>query len=164
MNALKHIMLGAFFVCSTSLVMGCAGGGEGPIQPPPPVPAAYADKHMPEGWWTDAEIIEKGRKIYTGEENPDVNCASCHGMDGKPKKRGARDFRVQDRMKLYSDSAWYWRIAEGVPRTKMKAWKEKLKEEDIWKVIAYEHTFSHGGQPAPHDDFTTQAPETASAK
>jgi hypothetical protein len=47
----------------------------------------------------------------------------------------------------------------------MKPWKEKLSEEEIWKVMAYEHAFSHGGTPSPHDDFTTEfTPETASAK
>ena len=66
---------------------------EGPIVPPPPAPAEYADKHMPAGWWADEKIVEEGRKIFIGETNPDVNCASCHGKDGKPVKAGARDFR-----------------------------------------------------------------------
>ena len=84
-------------------VVGCGGeGGEGPIVPPPPAPAEYADKHMPAGWWSDPKIIEEGRELYIGGKNPDVNCASCHGKDGKPVKAGARDFRNGDRMKLYS--------------------------------------------------------------
>ncbi len=77
----------------------CGGGGEGPIVPPPPAPAEYADKHMPAGWWTDAAKMEEGRKLFIGETNPDVNCASCHGKDGKPVKAGARDFRNGERMK-----------------------------------------------------------------
>jgi len=122
------------------------GGGEGPIVAPPPAPAEWADKHMPAGWWTDAAKLEEGRKLYIGETNPDVNCASCHGKDGKPTKAGARDFRVVDRMKLYSDSVWAWRIAEGVPNTKMKAWKSKLSEEDIWKLTLYEATYALAGK------------------
>jgi mono/diheme cytochrome c family protein len=156
----QQILNGAFVVCSLALV--ACGGGEGPILAPPPVPVAYQDKHMPDGWWTDPKIIEEGKKIFIGEENIDVNCASCHGKDGKPVKRGARDFRVTQRMSLYSDSVWFWRVSEGVSKTKMKAWKSKLSEEDIWKVIAFEHTFSHGGQPAAHDDFKL-APTTAEA-
>jgi hypothetical protein len=35
-------------------VVGCGESGEGPIVPPPPAPAEYADKHMPAGWWADA--------------------------------------------------------------------------------------------------------------
>jgi mono/diheme cytochrome c family protein len=128
------------------LVAACEGGGEGPIVPPPPAPAEYADKHMPAGWWADEKMVEEGRKIFIGETNPDVNCASCHGKDGKPVKAGARDFRNGERMKLYSDSVWFWRISEGVPNTKMKAWKSKLSEDDRWKVMAFERTFGLKGK------------------
>ena len=128
------------------MVSGCGEGGEGPIVPPPPAPAEYADKHMPAAWWADDKIVEEGRKLFIGETNPDVNCASCHGKDGKPVKAGARDFRVAERMKLYSDSVWIWRISEGVPNTKMKAWKSKLSEEDRWKLVAFERNFGLKGQ------------------
>ena len=127
------------------VVAGCPEG-EGPIVPPPPAPAEYADKHMPAGWWADDKIVEEGRQIFIGEKNPDVNCASCHGKDGKPVKAGARDFRNGERMKLYSDSVWLWRISEGVPNTKMKAWKTKLSEEDRWKVMAFERNFGLKGK------------------
>jgi len=119
---------------------------EGPIVPPPPAPPEYAEKHMPEGWWADEKIIEEGRQIFIGAENIDVNCASCHGKDGKPVKAGARDFRSAERMTLYSDSIWFWRVSEGVKNTKMKPWKTKLPEEDRWKVIAYERTFGLKGK------------------
>jgi mono/diheme cytochrome c family protein len=127
-------------------VSSCGEGGEGPIVPPPDPPAEYADKHMPAGWWSDDKIVEEGRQIFIGAKNPDVNCASCHGKDGKPVKAGARDFRNAERMKLYSDSVWFWRISEGVKDTKMKAWKTKLPEEDRWKVMAFERTFGLKGQ------------------
>ena len=128
-------------------------GGEGEesvptakLIPPPPAPPDYADKHMPEGWWSDPDIIEQGRQLYIGVENIDVNCAACHGKDGKPVKKGARDFRQAERMKMYSDSQWFWRISEGVKGTKMPAWKKKLpNEEDRWKLIAYERTFGLDG-------------------
>jgi mono/diheme cytochrome c family protein len=129
---------------SMGVVIGCTGGeqgGEGPIVPPPPAPVEYADKHMPTDWWGDAARLEEGRKLFVGEANPDVNCASCHGKDGKPVKAGATDFRNPERMKLYSDSVWFWRISEGVPNTKMKGWKSKLSEEDRWKLVLYERTF-----------------------
>lgn len=127
-------------------VGACGGESEGPIVPPPPAPAEYADKHMPAGWWMDAAKMEEGRKLFIGETNPDVNCASCHGKDGKPVKAGARDFRVSDRMKMYSDSVWFWRISEGVPNTKMKAWKSKLSDEDRWKLVLFERNFGLAGK------------------
>jgi leucyl aminopeptidase len=52
-----------------------------------------------------------------------------------------------------SDSYWFWRVAEGVPKTTMKAWKSFLSEEQIWKVIAFIHQFSHGGKPSEHTDY-----------
>jgi len=127
-------------------VSACGGGGEGPPKPPPPAPPEYADKHMPAGYWNNPEILEEGKAIFTGQQNIDVNCASCHGKDGKPVKAGARDFRRTEQMQLYSDSVWFWRVSEGVSGTKMKAWKSKLSEDAIWKVIAFEATFGLNGK------------------
>jgi mono/diheme cytochrome c family protein len=127
-------------------MVACDGEGEGPIVPPPQAPAEWADKHMPAAWWTDPAKLEEGRKLYVGETNPDVNCGSCHGKDGKPAKAGARDFRVSERMNLYSDSVWAWRIADGVPNTKMKGWKSKLSEDDVWKLVLFERSFALAGQ------------------
>ena len=105
--------------------LSACGGGEGPPKPPPPAPPEYADKHMPEGYWNNPEILEEGKAIFTGQQNIDVNCASCHGKNGKPVKAGARDFRRTEQMELYSDSVWFWRVNEGVKGTKMKAMEEQ---------------------------------------
>jgi len=101
---------------------------------------------MPDGYWGDPAIVEEGKAIFTGAQNIDVNCASCHGKDGKPVKAGARDFRNGEHMAKFSDSQWFWRISEGVTGTKMKPWKSKLSEDAIWKVIAYESTFGLEGK------------------
>lgn len=111
-----------------------------------PVPAEYADKHMPAGWWTDTNIIEEGRQIYSQE-----GCRSCH-KDGQPVKSGV-GLRDQKNTSRFSDSYWFWRVAEGVPKTTMKAWKSYLSEEQIWQVIAFTHQFSHGGKPSEHTDY-----------
>jgi mono/diheme cytochrome c family protein len=123
------------------------------LPPLPTVPPEYADKHMPPGGWTDPKAIEDGAKIYSGEANPVVNCGSCHGKDGQPVKKGARDLRDPKNTTRFSDSFWFWRVSEGVPKTKMKAWKQYLSEEQIWHVIAFEHQFSHGAKPAEHTDY-----------
>lgn len=144
---MKLIDLLRWLLCAALLGVGLtvSACAEEPIVPPPPAPPEYADKHMPEGWWADEKIIQEGKDIFIGKTNIDVNCASCHGKDGRPVKAGARDFRVAERMKLYSDSVWFWRVSEGVKNTKMKPWKTKLPEEDRWKVIAYERTFGLKG-------------------
>lgn len=150
-GTMKEFQLAKSFLISGLAVMGlsmsaCGGGGEGPPQPPPPAPPEYADKHMPAGYWNNPEVLKEGEAIFTGQQNIDVNCASCHGKDGKPVKAGARDFRRTEQMELYSDAVWFWRVSEGVSGTKMKAWKSKLSEDAIWKVIAYEASFGLKGK------------------
>ena len=99
--------------------MGCAlilSGGLASAEdlaPLAPVPADYTGKHMPAGGLTDPKAIEEGGKIYRGEFNTDINCASCHGKDGKPVKKGACDLRDQKNTTQYSDSYWFWRVSEG---------------------------------------------------
>ena len=148
--AMKSNIARVAVVLGIGFFAGCSGGdggGEGPIVPPPPAPAEYADKHMPPDWWTDSQKLEEGRKLFIGEgANPDVNCASCHGKDGKPVKAGATDFRNPERMKLYSDSVWFWRISEGVPNSKMRGWKSKLSDEDRWRLVLFERSFSMPGK------------------
>lgn len=123
----------------------------------PKVPPEYVDKKMPAGWWTDPKIIAAGQKVYEGRitykkkfEKGRKKCFKCHGVDGKPKIRRARDFRAAKRMATFTDAYWFWRISEGVPKTKMEAWKDFLSEEQRWQVMAYEHTFSHDGKPTEH--------------
>lgn len=126
------------------------------VEPLKPVPEEYADKHMPEGWWTSPKVIKAGRRVFEGRVKlkmkleKKIKCAECQGVDGKPRKRGARDFRRAEKINRFSDSYWFWRISEGVPKTKMEAWKDLLTEEQIWQAIAYEHTFSHNVKPSPH--------------
>lgn len=114
------------------------------------IPKEYQDKHMPKGWWTGPNGIAEGKKIYEGRANPEVICAACHGRDGKPLLRGTRDLRDAEYWNKMTDSYMYWRVAEGLPMTAMTAWKDKLTEEQIWKVIAYSHTLAHGGKAEEH--------------
>ncbi len=153
---LRFVLVVVFFIP----VFAYADEEEGAMKP---VPKAYAGKHMPKGWWTDPKIVAEGKKIfetaqlefdYKGKkEQVKDGCSTCHMIDAakdRPKQRGARDFRVGAKMNQFSDSYWFWRISEGVPKTKMPGWKDKLSEEERWKVIAYEHTWSHGNKPEEH--------------
>jgi formylglycine-generating enzyme required for sulfatase activity/mono/diheme cytochrome c family protein len=136
------------FRCAKNPVLTFSGGmaDSGKLMPLLPVPAEYANKHMPDGWWTDPNVIEQGNQIYSQE-----GCRSCH-KDGQPVKSGG-GLRDQKNTRRFSDSYWFWRVAEGVPKTTMKAWKSYLSEEQIWQVIAFTHQFSHGGKPSEHTDY-----------
>lgn len=114
------------------------------------IPPRYREMHMPQGWWTDSNVITEGKEIYDRLADPEAPCASCHGRDGVPIVTGARNLKDVRYANKMTDSYMYWRIATGVPKTKMSAWKDKLTEEQIWKAVAYIHTFSHGGKAEPH--------------
>jgi mono/diheme cytochrome c family protein len=107
-------------------------------------------KLMPEGWWTDEKIVARGKQLYEGAVKSDVTCAACHGRDGQPVLTGARDFRDQELVAKMSPTYWFWRVAAGVPGTPMTPMRDKLTDEEIWQVIAYQHTFSHGGKAEEH--------------
>ncbi|HXN05746.1 MAG TPA: cytochrome c [Nitrospiria bacterium] len=106
------------------------------------IPAEYKDKKMPAGFWSDPKIIKEGKDIYEGSVNAMVNCAACHGMDGKPMLPIARDLRDAGYMGKMTEAYWFWRISEGVDNTQMQGFKRALKEEQIWKLMSYENTFS----------------------
>ena len=119
------------------------------------VPDEYKSKAMPAGWWGNPDVVAAGKVLY--QDGFDVKtkkgnikkqkCAKCHGVSGRPKAKKARDFRVANRMNSYTDGHLFWRISEGVPKTKMKGWKEWLSEEQRWQVLAYIYdAFTVGGR------------------
>jgi len=142
-SELSQCVLAAGLVL-TLLTPGACGLPEQP-QTGNTIPPEYANTHMPEGWWTDERVIEEGRQLYLGMKKSDVNCAQCHGETGKPLRTGARDFRDASAMKEYSDSHLLWRISEGVPFSTMGAYKNKLSEDEVWKVIAFVSTLGMNG-------------------
>lgn len=85
----------------------------------------------------DDASANAGRGIYT------QNCAACHGLEGygngpnsislmKKPANFSRPFYKQ-----YSDEMWYYRIAEGVPGTRMPRFAWKLTPEEMWYLVAY---------------------------
>lgn len=71
------------------------------------------------------------------------NCAVCHGTNGlgngpnalamnKKPANFSRPF-----FKAYSDKTWYYKVAEGVPGTRMPRWKLKLEPEQMWYLVAF---------------------------
>lgn len=141
-DIVRPILPAVFFLTIGGLP---ACGIPDPPQEEAEIPSDYTEKHMPQDWWNDEEIIEEGRLLYVGKKKSIVNCSRCHGKTGQPVKSGARDFRNQDTMKKYSDSYLLWRVSEGVPFTQMRSYKSKLSEQEMWKIIAYLSTFGMSG-------------------
>jgi mono/diheme cytochrome c family protein len=122
----------------------------------PPVPAAYANAHIPDGVWTDPKTIAKGKEIYVAK------CALCHGEKGDGKGPGAANLPLKPAdltdAKMVAEmpgNFWLWRVSEGgqvepfkSKGSVMPAWKGELSMNDRWAVIAYAHTLS--GHKGPH--------------
>lgn len=107
----------------------------------PVIPPEYQDKQMPNGWLTDSNVLAAGKTIYEGTANADVNCAECHGIDGKPTRKGKGAPDLSDPQEAQkSDAMWFWEISEGKRRTKMQGHAKHLTEEQRWQVLAYMRT------------------------
>lgn len=111
------------------------------------VPPDYAGKVMPAGWPGDPKVLAVGKEIYEGKLKPEVNCAMCHGNDGKPTRlgKGAPDLSNLAEDSKQSDSHWFWRISEKKSGTMMPGYKDKLTEEQRWQVIAYLRALTQSG-------------------
>jgi cbb3-type cytochrome oxidase cytochrome c subunit/cytochrome c553 len=84
-----------------------------------------------------AAAANSGRGIYQ------QNCAQCHGLTGRGngpvsmtmQKKPANFLRPFYR--AYPDDVWFWRIAEGVPGTRMPRWGRSLSDEDMLYLTAF---------------------------
>lgn len=96
------------------------------------------------------ERAAKGKAVY------EKRCAGCHGLTGQGDGPAAdrlrprpRDFKTSfykfgDTVfgKLPLDAAIFRAVAEGLPGSSMPGWKDVLREEEIWDVVAYIKEFS----------------------
>lgn len=112
------------------------------------VPPDYAGRVMPAGWAGDPKVIAAGKEIYEGKAKLDVNCAKCHGSDGKPTRlgKGAPDLSDPAEDSKHSDAHWFWRISEKKLGSKMPGYKDKVSEEQRWQVIAYLRSLAQSGR------------------
>lgn len=121
-----------------------------------PVPAAYANAHVPIRVWTDPKMIARGQEIFAAK------CVVCHGDKGDGKGPAAvrlplkpADFTDRKMVAEMAGNYWVWRVSEGglvepfrSMGSAMPAWKDELSLNDRWAVIAYAHTLS--GHRGPH--------------
>jgi mono/diheme cytochrome c family protein len=120
------------------------------------VPPAYANVSAPANVWTDAQVLARGRAIYTAK------CAACHGEAGRgdgPAAAGMAlkpaSFRDSQMVAAMTDAYWFWRVSEGgrvepyaSKGSAMPPYKDDLSVDDRWAVIAYQHSLS--GHAGPH--------------
>ena len=75
----------------------------------------------------DPAVIGAGRNLFARS----CSVGYCHGAEGRagggPRLRG----------KQWEPGYLYRVTAEGIPRSSMPGWKDKLSQEEIWSVVAY---------------------------
>ena len=138
-------------VFSALLLTACSGGAEPADEDTEAeevhmeTPAEYDNLANP--FAGDHETAEIGAEIY------EVNCASCHGPEGKgdgpaaesldPKPSDLSDAHLMEDM---SDGALFWRVSDGGMmepfNSLMPAWKGTLSEDEIWQVTTYIREFA----------------------
>jgi len=87
-----------------------------------------------------------GRMAFAGDtaEIWNKNCASCHSKDGTGnttmgKKAGAEDYTDSKVQAKFTDAEAVKIIQEG--KKKMKAFKDKLTDDEIKALVAYIRAF-----------------------
>jgi mono/diheme cytochrome c family protein len=84
----------------------------------------------------DTRALAAGQKLYAD------NCAGCHGTRSAPSKWGASGFypRVPQFWQQGSDVSAeeaYAAVHDGIRYSGMGAWRDLMKDDDIWKVANF---------------------------
>jgi mono/diheme cytochrome c family protein len=89
----------------------------------------------------DDKLLANGRAIYKDK------CQRCHGPggvgdgpDADPDVREDMDLTNPKRADKNSDGVIFYKVSNGRRRPKMPAFKEELKPDQIWSVVAYVQT------------------------
>jgi cytochrome c(L) len=86
----------------------------------------------------NAEAIQQGKALYL-----QMGCSGCHGVGGGG---GMGPALLDDEWKFGSDDATLFKLIKGeVPQQTMPATiGNALKDDEIWKIIAYVRSLYHG--------------------
>ncbi len=102
------------------------------------LPEEYVGKRNPLS--RNAEDLALGKTLYQS------NCAACHGAQGHGDGPAGKNLNPRPaniarfaKMPMASDPYLYWTISEGGTPVKsaMPPFKNVLKEQEIWQIIAY---------------------------
>ena len=98
----------------------------------------------------DAAVVGAGRILFARS----CSVGYCHGAEGRagggPRLRG----------KPWEPGYLYRVTAEGIPRSSMPGWKEKLSQDEIWSVVAYVMSLSDPEASAAGELASATAPGT----
>jgi len=96
----------------------------------------------------DPAVVGAGRILFARS----CSVGYCHGAEGRagggPRLRG----------KQWEPGYLYRVTAEGIPRSSMPGWKEKLSQDELWSVVAYVMSLSDPEQSGAADVASAAAP------
>ena len=142
--------------CSTIPVIPFPLSSEGP-------PPGYISGDIPERYKgmvnpftpEDRLAVAAGAGMYISFE---LSCAVCHGVAGRGDGPMVHylDFAppsfagpwLLNALRNHQDYSYWW-VAEGVSKTPMPAWKDRMSETEIWQVITYAWYLGERPQQAP---------------
>ena len=111
------------------------------------VPEAYRAQHAMTP--PSPSAIAEGKDLY------ERNCATCHGGDGMGDGDHANALSPSPALLAYMirrpiavDEYLLWSVSEGGAAfgSKMPAFKDKLSQDEIWKIVTYMRAGFPGGK------------------
>ena len=107
-----------------TLLLLCAGEAYAQAHQPPKAEVDdYAWQHADNPHGADPEAVAQGRRLYRS------TCYICH-LDAGGRGPDLRKSKLQGREFLRV-------VINGKKGTQMPAWKGKLTEDEMWKILAY---------------------------
>lgn len=132
-------------------MMGPGGRGHGNM-----MGASMRRHHLAMMYGIDAEYAAKTNPLpantptlNSGRHLFEQHCARCHGAggfgdgpDGAGLDPRPANIAASSKMPMSSDGYLFWTISEGGAPvgSAMPAFRQSLKEEEIWKIVAYLRT------------------------
>lgn len=138
------VLLGTLFLGAMAVAEGA-----GPHLMQPRVPEAKLEqaRALKNPLPFSSDLIEQGKVLYEGKGT----CVNCHGERGNGKGPGSKDLNPPPRnfqhtgfWRHRTEGEIFWVIKYGSPGTAMIPFGGLLTDEEIWTIIRYEQSFSHG--------------------
>jgi mono/diheme cytochrome c family protein len=87
-------------------------------------------------------------QAQTPQQIFEKRCTLCHGADGRSQTKKGRQYKAPDFtsrkwQRTTTDEEIADAIANGVPKTKMAAFREKLSQDEIRALIPYLRAFGN---------------------
>lgn len=85
---------------------------------------------------TDAQKLDRGLVLYRN------HCVQCHGAPGVAPEPFALGMTPTPAALAHTAREWtpaeiFWVVKEGIKMTGMPAWKYRMRDDDLWAVVAF---------------------------